>query len=292
MLFSIIIPTYNRAHIISETICSVLDQQFGDYEIIVVDDGSTDNTREVVEAIKSDKISYYYKLNEERSIARNFGADQATGQYLVFLDSDDKMLINHLALVHNYLVLHQFTPSFLFTGYVIYRPDGKQLYEFSEDGIFLKTRLFYGNFLGCSSVLVKTDLFKKHYFNTDPGLILFEDWELWLRIIAENPLHCIPGKSVTMINHTGRSVLNYDYRQLISKIVFFKNHVLKNVKTVSESFRNRHTFLMGIYSYASLHIALTKKNRSAAIRYLLRSLANSPELLTKRRFFGILKQLM
>jgi len=291
MFFSIIIPTYNRGQIIVETLNSVLGQDFVEFEIIVVDDGSTDDTRIIVENIKSEKISYYYKINEERSIARNFGADQAKGRYLIFLDSDDKMLKNHLSLAHDYIQLKQFKVLFLFTGYAIYQTDGSKLYEFSEEGIFKKTKLFYGNFLGCSSVLVDRTLFKKHYFNADARLILFEDWELWLRIIADTPLHCIPAKSITMINHEGRSVLNYNVQQLTDRIFFFKNHILNYPKLIADSSVYRRIFLMGIYSYASLHIALTKHNRPAAIKYLLLSITNSPALFFKRRFFGILKQL-
>lgn len=291
MLFSIIIPTYNRAHIITETLHSVLKQGFTDYEIIVVDDGSTDNTKEVLEKINSEKIVYYYKPNEERSIARNFGADKANGRYLIFLDSDDKMREDHLSIIYQCLDANYFKPLFLFTGYVIFNTDGSRMYEFSKSGIFNKKKLFYGNFLGCSSVVIETDLFRRFYFNTDKRLILFEDWELWLRVIVKTPLYCIPGQSIIMINHTGRSVLNYDFKELVSKIFFFKDHVLTKIEPIYSSFANKHRFLMGVYSYASLHIALTGKNRSASIKYLVKSFINNPTIIFKRRFFGILKQL-
>jgi len=291
MLFSVIIPTYNRAHIITETLLSVLDQSFSNYEIIVVDDGSEDNTREVVEKINNEKIRYFYKPNEERSVARNYGADKAVGEYLIFLDSDDKIQHDHLALARHYLISQREKVRVLFSGYVIFNPDGSKLYEYTEDGIFDQKKLFYGNFLGCSSVIIEKDLFTQYYFNTDPRLILFEDWELWLRINAHHQVHCIPIKSVIMVNHNGRSVLNYDYKQLMEKILFFKNYVLSNVKTISDSFVNKRTFLMGVYSYASLHIALTKKSPVAALKYLLKSVGNNPSLIFKRRFFGILKQL-
>ena len=71
--FSIVIPTYNRAQLVSECIRSVLKQTFGRFEIIVVDDGSTDTTEESVKAITSDRLFYYKKNNEERGAARNFG---------------------------------------------------------------------------------------------------------------------------------------------------------------------------------------------------------------------------
>ncbi|MCS6985063.1 MAG: glycosyltransferase family 2 protein, partial [Leptospiraceae bacterium] len=78
--FSVILPTYNRASWLPRSIQSVLDQKFQDFELIIVDDGSTDNTREVVAHFSDPRIKYYYKENQERSAARNFGIRKASGQ--------------------------------------------------------------------------------------------------------------------------------------------------------------------------------------------------------------------
>jgi glycosyltransferase involved in cell wall biosynthesis len=291
MLFSIIIPTYNRSAILRETLLSVLSQTYLQYEIIVVDDGSTDNTKEVVERMQSEKIHYYYKKNEERSVARNYGADKATGDYLVFLDSDDKMKEDHLMSIFNYIDQFAVLPEFIFAGYQILNTDGTPLYGYGVSGFFDQKKLVYGNFLGCSSVIVQKEIFKKHYFNTDPDLILFEDWELWLRIIANNKLYCFPGKSIIMINHGGRSVLNYDPAQFSDKVMHFKSLVLQTNSLIKDSFLNRRIFCAGIYSYAALHIAMTKKSRALAFKYLLVSLLENPFFILKRRFFAIIKHL-
>lgn len=291
MLFSIIIPTYNRALILKETLESVLEQTFTDYEVIVVDDGSIDNTREIVEEFKSEKIKYFYKNNEERSVARNYGADKSVGDYLIFLDSDDKMLSTHLFGIHQFLIEKKFEPQFIFSGYKILNPNKSLLYEFGLSGIFKEEKLFYGNFLGCSSVVVHNTLFKKHYFNTEDGLILFEDWELWLRLLSETTLYCFPSKSIVMINHAGRSVLNYGAEQINAKILYFKNHIIKISPSLNATFINRQTFLMGIYSYAALHIAMTKEDRMVAIKYFFLAFISNPLLIFKRRFFGIIRQL-
>ena len=81
MLFSIVIPTYNRSQLIKTTIKSLLNQTCTDFEIIVVDDGSIDNTETVIEEIVSNKISYHKIKNSERGFARNFGAKIAKGKY-------------------------------------------------------------------------------------------------------------------------------------------------------------------------------------------------------------------
>ena len=92
ILFSVIIPTYNRAGIIGRAIESVLAQTYQNWELIVVDDGSTDNTKEIVMSYNDERIKYFWKENEERSIARNFGIEKASGDYISFLDDDDYYL--------------------------------------------------------------------------------------------------------------------------------------------------------------------------------------------------------
>ena len=85
---TVVIPTYNRAHLIKDAVESVLNQTYQDFELIVIDDGSTDNTREVL-AVYKDKLTYIYQENQGRSSARNHGIELAQGEYIAFLDSDD-----------------------------------------------------------------------------------------------------------------------------------------------------------------------------------------------------------
>lgn len=89
-LFSIVIPTFNRAHTIGNTLKSVYAQSFRDFEVIVVDDGSVDNTSEAVQQyIQENHLTYLFKENGGVATARNTGASKASGDYLIFLDSDD-----------------------------------------------------------------------------------------------------------------------------------------------------------------------------------------------------------
>lgn len=89
-LISIVIPAYNRASTLPVAIESVINQSQGNWELLVIDDGSTDNSREMVEPyLNSGKISYYFQKNQGVSAARNKGIEMARGQYILFLDSDD-----------------------------------------------------------------------------------------------------------------------------------------------------------------------------------------------------------
>ncbi|MCB9187610.1 MAG: glycosyltransferase family 2 protein [Flavobacteriales bacterium] len=103
--FSIIIPTYNRGYMIAETIDSVQVQTFADWECIVVDDGSTDNTKEVITLLaeKDPRIKYVYQENAERSVARNNGIRHSNGTYVCFLDSDDQYCDDYLETLNQFI---------------------------------------------------------------------------------------------------------------------------------------------------------------------------------------------
>ena len=88
-MISVVIPTYNRGHVIRKSIESVLNQSFDDIEVIVVDDGSTDDTKLVVHNINDDRVRYIYQHNAGACAARNTGIDCAGGDYIAFQDSDD-----------------------------------------------------------------------------------------------------------------------------------------------------------------------------------------------------------
>ena len=96
--FSIILPTFNRANFITKAIESVINQTYKNWELIVIDDGSTDNTEEIIQKFikKEKRITYYYQKNQERSAARNNGIKRAKGDYICFLDSDDLYYPTHI----------------------------------------------------------------------------------------------------------------------------------------------------------------------------------------------------
>lgn len=94
--YSIVIPLYNRREIIFETISSVIIQTFKNFEIIIIDDGSTDHPQEIINSINEPRLKYFRQSNSGGSAARNAGIDLAKGEYIAFLDSDDKFLANKL----------------------------------------------------------------------------------------------------------------------------------------------------------------------------------------------------
>lgn len=115
-LFTIVIPTHNRAKLLAIAIQSVIDQQCSDWEIQIVDDGSTDNTKEVVHSFKQSNIHYHFQNHQERSTARNKGIEQAKGTYICFLDDDDYFLSHHLSVLQKSIAKESFPIAILRTG--------------------------------------------------------------------------------------------------------------------------------------------------------------------------------
>jgi glycosyltransferase involved in cell wall biosynthesis len=193
---SVIIPTYNCAHYLGNAIASVLRQTFTDYEIIVVDDGSMDNTYEVVERFAAQfpsRIRYIYQSHKERSVARNRGIQAASGEYIAFLDADDEWLPHKLAL--QVPILDERPEVGLVHSKVVFMDkDGREIGppppRETPNGFVLK-ELLCGNFVWCLTVLCRRRCFDEcGWFDT--ATIPAEDWDMWVRIAARYALYHIP----------------------------------------------------------------------------------------------------
>lgn len=188
-MVSVIIPTYNRGGYLKEAIESVLNQTIHDLEIIVIDDGSTDNTREIV-GFYGNKVKYFYQENKERGAARNNGIVRAKGEYIALLDSDDVWLANHLELCLKVLNNNVDAGVAYSRSYLINK-DGKIVSRLKLgyfNGLILEDIVSNFTSGGCnaSSCLIKKYVFDEAgYFNEDRELASSgEDWETFVRMAA------------------------------------------------------------------------------------------------------------
>ncbi|RJO59345.1 glycosyltransferase [Candidatus Parcubacteria bacterium] len=185
---SVIIPTYNYAQYIIETLESVINQTFKDLEIIVVDDGSTDDTKKVLEPyIQAKTIKYIYQNNQGLAAARNTGIKNSQGRSITFLDSDDlftndKLLTLRAALKNSPDMAMAYGNHLLWTGQKIYKKP-----RFSNGRApsgWILPQLFLKPLMSVPTVLVERKCFEKvGLFNET--LSTGEDWEMWQRIAAE-----------------------------------------------------------------------------------------------------------
>jgi glycosyltransferase involved in cell wall biosynthesis len=288
-MFSVVIPTFNRAGFIVKTIQSVLNQDFQDFEIIVVDDGSTDETETVVNRIASPRIRYFKRENKERAAARNFGVHSSSGAYVTFLDSDDLFKPNHLSEANRFLAKHPGCPV-VALGYEIITPDGKILYPFKTLPSPVNEKLCEGNFLSCMGVFIRREIILENHFNEDRDLSGSEDYELWLRIAARYPILTVPVVTAAIVNHESRSVLQVNPDKLEQRRKLLKRYIWSDPIFTRKFGRSRPKLNGYMDLYVALHLAMGSYRRESFWK-LLRSFGQYPLMAFNYRFWVVLKKI-
>jgi glycosyltransferase involved in cell wall biosynthesis len=189
-LVSVIIPTYNRGWIIKEAVDSVLSQNFVNFELIVVDDGSTDNTRDILDAYKNDIKVFRYN-NQGVSAARNRGIALASGKLIAFLDSDDLWMPNKLSMQVDFFNTNKEalicqTEEIWIRNNVRVNP--KKRHKKLSGMIFEPSLCLC--MVSPSAVMIQRELFEVVGL-FDESLPACEDYDLWLRISSGYPVYLI-----------------------------------------------------------------------------------------------------
>jgi len=182
---SVIIPTYNRAGSLGRSLGSVLGQTYGDLEVIVVDDASSDHTEEVVTALDDARVRYLrHTVNRGAAAARNTGLKHASGRYVAFQDSDDEWLPEKLGLQMDILDRASDKVGVVHTGFSRLRGEEHKSTEWLPKHLQvgdIRRHILGGNFIGTPTALVRIECFERAgvFDNLLPQL---EDWEMWIRI--------------------------------------------------------------------------------------------------------------
>ncbi len=193
-IVSVIIPTYNRAHLLAKTIGSVLNQTYVDFEVIIADDGSTDRTKKMVRSFK-DKRLRYVKLEDNSgssAIPKNIGLEAARGRYIAFLDSDDLWLPKKLEAEVRFLCTHP-SIGMVYSGYTYFGDRGgeKDSKDFAPVSGHALKGLFVENPIISSAVLVRKSCLKS-VGPFDEAIRQNGDLDMWLRIAACFQIDHIP----------------------------------------------------------------------------------------------------
>lgn len=285
-LVTVIIPTYNSAQFISEAIESVLNQTYRNFEIVVVDDGSMDNTRRILEPF-SKKIKYIYQENSGPSKARNTGIQNSKGEYIAFLDADDTWLSEKLELQVK-IISNNMHLGLIFTDSLTIENEklGEKTFlnqkKCYED--LLKTKncihrpfkiLFNENFVVTSTVMVRKKCFDR-VGRFDESFSSAEDRELWLRLSAYYDFALIPRVLIHKRNHSNN--IGFDWERCFTsrikvfrKIISLHPEIIKKEKIdVPSKFIKLYNTL-GYFYFERNDFIKAKEN------YLL-SLAHSPNI--------------
>ena len=249
---STIIPTYNGVKYIRQAIESVLDQTYRDFEIVVVDDGSTDNTKEAVESF-GNQVRYFYQENRGPGSARNFGIKNAKGDYIALLDHDDLWLSNRLekevelldqqpeiGLV--YADAHQFSADL--------EVEKTCFQQVTPHSGFVFEKLWARNFIPNLTVLVRKECYERlGVFDVTGRMIMTDDYHMWLRIAAHYPIAYIEEPLAKYRIH--KSNFSGDFERFCLNILF-------TLQDISEKF-----------SAQTKKLGLAKNRRFSEIHYKL-----------------------
>ena len=231
MMFSVILPTYNRAKFIEEAINSVLNQEYSNWELIIIDNFSKDNTQEIVEKFNDKRIKYVkYKNNGIIAKARNHGIKLSKGSYLAFLDSDDWWYPKKLVTMANFI--KEYSYDFLYHDM-----------HMKNDNSYFKSKMKYtrnllnpyldlvnfGPAFPTSSVVIKKNLFLKiNLFNENINYLAWEDYDAWLRFAKKSNSFFYIKKFLGCAHIGNHNFSTYSIKK--KNLFLFKKKYLNNIK--------------------------------------------------------------
>jgi glycosyltransferase involved in cell wall biosynthesis len=287
--FSVIIPTYNRGKMLPKAIESVINQDYNDWELIVVDDGSTDDTKNIIENFcKNDpRIKYVYQDNQERSAARNQGIENSSGKYVCFLDSDDEYLSFHLATFYKEIKKNNNPKALFYSSLIILKngvdighPIGKLNHN---ESVF--DYLFTEGIYPCR-VCIERSILNEFKFRLDS--VIVEDTVLWLEIASKYPVFQINQKTVLYYQHEENSV-NKKNNPCKKMLKGFKNLKNNNPKVYNKISGHLKSALFSDLYYGIAVSHIINSNRFSAIFHLLVSFFIDSRSKTKHKILLIYK---
>lgn len=289
--FSVVIPTYNRAAFIEATLESVFSQTYPHYEIIVVDNCSTDNTDEVLEPyIRAGRIQFIkHEQNYERARSRNTGMSVARGDFVTLLDSDDFMYPENLADAAAFALAHPEIKCFQ-NLYELVDSQRKVLRDFPLPSLDNQLKaIAEGNFMSCIGNFIHREIYQRYEFDTTAELTGAEDWEFWLRVVADYKVGRIEKMNSGVLQHEGRSINNQDLESMKIGIA----HLCSKLATdphLSEIYR---PYLKRIQSNSLLYIAILANGAGLfkeARKYLTKAAMSDMGLLRRGRFWRVARR--
>ena len=271
---SIITPTHNRAHFISEAIESVLAQTMNDWEQIIIDDGSTDNTREVVEkyANRDSRIRYVYQVKGRLSRHRAMAVHIAQGKFITFLDDDDTFLPHKLERQVSFLEQHP-DVGLVYSQVDMVEADKKFIKTWPDVPATSFIELMKDCTIQPNAALVRKECIEQvGNFNTK--LKSCDDYDLWLRIARRYPIAFVP-ETVGIYRWHGRNISHQHQLRLKSHVAIFKA-ILK--QDLSDLERQQAVQRVLSFAYWPAQHALEKGNFGEAMYFFWAALQFSPRI--------------
>lgn len=291
IFFSIVIPTYNRSYFVLKIVESFQKQSYSNFELIIIDDGSTDNTRAIIESINDSRIKYFWKENGERGSARNYGAKLATGNYINYFDSDDIAYSNHLEKAVEAIKQLKY-PMMFHLGYEMRNENKELIYRHKAINGSANERILKVNYINPNPLFVHRDTLSNVTYNCDPKISGTEDWLYHLQLIARYTLLAYDNTVTNcMILHAKRSMNIYSGDAVLQRNALLLKYLNEDV-VFKNKYGNKLTGISAeMHGLAALHYVLERK-RIKTFKEFYKSLKLRPNLILKKRTLAIVKYLI
>ncbi|MBN8766981.1 MAG: glycosyltransferase family 2 protein [Thiobacillus sp.] len=286
---SVIIPTYNREKFIGDAIKSVLDQTFQDFEIIVVDDGSTDGTAGVIKEFYSEKIRYIYQSNQGRSQARNHALNLAQGRYIAFLDSDDLYLPEKLGMQVDFMDKH---PDYgmIYTSAYCVDENGNSLphvYEAKASGwIYEDIAFFVPVTITLPTVMARREAFEA-VGGFDENMERFEDTDMWRRISKKFRIGAMQTYTCLLRTHHENSLITQNPGKILAAIEYYVAKI--NREDVDVGWLVRRRGIAKLYVYYGGAMMSVPEWRNQGYLLLAKAVRSWPLVVMTAAYWGIRK---
>lgn len=239
---SVVIPTYNRVEFIGAAISSVLGQSYECFELIVVDDGSTDLTAQVVLSFTDSRLIFIKQENQGRSAARNRAIAMARGRYIAFLDSDDEYLQDKLLLQVAYMDSHP-EVGLLYTSAQCINATGETMVDHDymatvEGNIYREIAFFRPVTITLPTVMLRREVLDK-VGGFDVAMERFEDTDLWRRIAKQFRVGVIESSTCRLRTHASNALISQDPGRITEAIEYYVAKVFREDTDVDAAFRRQ-----------------------------------------------------
>jgi glycosyltransferase involved in cell wall biosynthesis len=283
---SVIIPVYNGEKTIRETIKSVLQQTFADFEIIVINDGSTDATLEILFEIQDPRIQIFSYPNARQAASRNRGLEHAQGDYIAFLDADDLWIRDKLELQFKALQSHpEAAFAYSWTDYIDERGNFLHSGRHMTMNGNVYADLIVNNFVeNGSNPLIRREVFDRVGV-FDEALPPAEDWDMWLRIASCYPFVAIPATQVLYRVTSTSSSLNIakQEQQCLEVLQRGFDRASPEIQQLKpKSYANLYKYL----TWKAIEGYPSRKNGMAAARSFYRYLQHNPSVILSPKFMA------
>jgi len=286
-LVSIVITTYNYADYLRTCLDSVLVQTYENYEIIVINDGSTDHTDEVIAPyLKNERIKYIKQKNAGQTVAKNNGIRQSSGDFIAFLDADDYWMAEKLKKQLSLFATDQeLGVVYTLASWVDENDNPRKINAPKPHRGWITNNMIIDNFVPFSSALVKKECFDKAG-NFDESLDMGIDWELWLRISKYFKFAYVDERLIAYrVGHPGQMSKKQEKRQQQADFIS-ERFVKQNPGLISK--RALRKAEANTYKYRGDYYARIDKKKS--LQYNFKSLVINP--FQPRIYLRILKSLL